>query len=206
MRSVGRYLASEYLKKTQGNEDASADYNPPKMALVDIFANTARKPDEKLGEGDEVLAVQVDDIADALKIHPEQYFVINWAVSSLSAVIYAKHNEKPQPMLCACHPAQKRYFGMTEKLGTRSFSTGLVHMSESVHGQVLLKGQQLFYKPETRALVSQSLVNFWGPFIGFPADFVSEIAEHYGTKEGMTAEALADLRLAKLCDWWYEDW
>ena len=197
MRSVGRYLASEYLKKTQGNEDASADYDPPKMALLDMFATTARKPDEKLGEGDEVLAVQVDDIAEVLKIHPEQYYVINWAVSSLSAVIYAKHNEKPQPMLCACHPAQKRYFGMTEKLGTRSFSTGLAQMSESVHGQVLLKGQQLFYKPETRALLSQSLVNFWGPIIDLPEDFVSEIADNYGKKKDMTAEAIEDLRLAK---------
>ena len=63
---------------------------------------------------------------------------------------------------------------------------------------VLLLGQQLYYKSETRARISQSLVNFWGPIIDLPADFVSEIAEHYGREESMTSEDIEDLRAAKL--------
>ena len=100
IRSVGRYLASEYRRR-RGDLNAHADYQPPRMALVDMIATTLRKPNPDLGEGDEVLDKQVEMIAQYLNIEPDQFYVIDWAVSCLSAVIYAKHNNRPQPMLVA---------------------------------------------------------------------------------------------------------
>ena len=182
IRSVPRYLASEALRKTSGDENASANLDPPRLCFVDMMATTLDKPDPKLGEGDEVLDNQVTKMAEKLGITPDQYYVINWSISCLQAVVFAKNNNMPQPVLIASLPVLERWFGRVGAVGTRSFRTGLIHASEAPHGEVLVSGRQLAYKVKTRESISSALVDFWSSIIDLPDGFVSNISSYYGRK------------------------
>ena len=200
-QSVPRAMATEHMRQLKNDDSLHANFQPPHLSFVDMIFTTLIKPNSKLGEGDEVLDRQVASIAACLGMTPEQVYVINWSISALGHVIYAKENGRQQSNLIGSHAVTRRWYGQTGPVGTRSFQTSLMNAYESPHGEVLLTGRQLFYNEETRRHISSSLQNYWISVINnseiLSNEYPSTIADWFGKKDGMTDELLEDMRLAK---------
>ena len=200
-QSVPRAMATEHMRQLKNDDSLHAGYQPPHLSFVDMIPTTLVKPNSKLGEGDEVLDRQVASIADCLGMTPEQVYVINWSISALGHVIYAKENGRQQSNLIGSKAVTRRWYGQTGPVGTRSFQTSLMNAYESPHGEVLLAGRQLSYNEDTRRHISSSLQNYWISVINdseiLSNEYPSTIADWFGLKDGMTDELLEDMRLAK---------
>jgi len=183
IQSVPRALATEHLQQRTKDDSRHAGYQPPHLSFVDMIPTTLIKPNSELGEGDEVLDRQVAAIATCWGMTPE------------------KKNGRKQSNLIGSKAVTRRWYGQKGRVGTRSFKTSLMNAYESPHGEVLLAGRQMFYKKDSRRRISSSLQNYWISVINdskiLSNKYPSTIADWFGKEDGMTDEAIEDMRRAK---------